>query len=87
MEELLQRPHDVLDHGFVRVVDYIGNDDAIVQAARVSYGRGTRRSNEDRGLIRYLAPPHNPLRPQWVESGRLRLELKAEVGTQSCPRS
>jgi thymidylate synthase (FAD) len=44
----------VLDHGFVRVVDYMGDDAAIVQAARVSYGRGTRAANEDRGLIRYL---------------------------------
>jgi thymidylate synthase (FAD) len=44
----------VLDHGFVRVVDYMGDDAAIVQAARVSYGRGTRRVSEDAGLIRYL---------------------------------
>ena len=44
----------VLDHGFVRVIDYMGDDAAIVQAARVSYGRGTRRVSEDAGLIRYL---------------------------------
>ena len=44
----------VLDHGFVRVVDYMGNDKAIVQAARVSYGDGTKTSREDRALIRYL---------------------------------
>ena len=44
----------VLDHGFVRVVDYMGDDAAIVQAARVSYGAGTRRARDDRGLIRYL---------------------------------
>lgn len=44
----------VLDHGFVRVVDYMGDDSAVVQAARVSYGRGTRRALEDEGLIRYL---------------------------------
>jgi thymidylate synthase (FAD) len=44
----------VLDHGFVRVIDYMGDDGAIVQAARVSYGRGTRRVSEDRGLINYL---------------------------------
>src|SRR5262245_15148502 len=43
-----------LDHGFVRLVDYMGDDQAIVQAARVSYGRGTKRAREDRGLIRYL---------------------------------
>ncbi len=44
----------VLDHGFIRVVDYMGDDNAIVQAARVSYGTGTKSINEDRGLIRYL---------------------------------
>lgn len=54
MEALLHLQHPVLDHGFVRVVDYMGDDSAVVQAARVSYGRGTRRTSEDRGLIRYL---------------------------------
>ncbi len=54
LEALLHSPLAVLDHGFVRVVDYMGDDDAIVQAARVSYGRGTRKVSEDRGLIRYL---------------------------------
>ena len=44
----------VLDHGFVRVIDYMGDDAAIVQAARVSYGRGTKAARDDRGLIRYL---------------------------------
>jgi thymidylate synthase (FAD) len=44
----------VLDEGFVRVVDYMGDDSAIVQAARTSYGRGTKRRHEDRGLLRYL---------------------------------
>ena len=44
----------MLDHGFVRVVDYMGDDGAIVQAARVSYGRGTRRVQDDAGLIDYL---------------------------------
>jgi len=54
LEEILYEPMPVLDHGFVRVVDYMGDDAAIVQAARVSYGRGTRKVNEDRGLINYL---------------------------------
>jgi thymidylate synthase (FAD) len=54
LEALLLRPLPVLDHGFVRVIDYMGDDGAIVQAARVSYGRGTRRVSEDAGLIRYL---------------------------------
>jgi thymidylate synthase (FAD) len=54
LEELLFQAIPVLDHGFVRVIDYMGDDAAIVQAARVSYGRGTRRVSEDAGLIRYL---------------------------------
>src|SRR5438105_1339235 len=54
LEALLFQPIEVLDHGFVRVIDYMGDDAAIVQAARVSYGRGTRRVSEDSGLIRYL---------------------------------
>jgi len=54
LEEILYQPIAVLDHGFVRVIDYMGDDAAIVQAARVSYGRGTRRVSEDRGLINYL---------------------------------
>ena len=54
LEALLFQAIPALDHGFVRVVDYMGDDAAIVQAARVSYGRGTRAANEDRGLIRYL---------------------------------
>jgi thymidylate synthase (FAD) len=54
LEAMLFRAIPVLDHGFVRVIDYMGDDAAVVQAARVSYGRGTRAANEDRGLIRYL---------------------------------
>ncbi|MGY6632820.1 MAG: FAD-dependent thymidylate synthase [Alkalilacustris sp.] len=54
MEAHLHRPLPVLDHGLVRVVDYMGDDAAIVQAARVSYGAGTRHVSNDEGLIRYL---------------------------------
>ena len=54
LEEILFEPLAVLDHGFVRVIDYMGDDASVVQAARVSYGRGTRAVSEDRGLIRYL---------------------------------
>jgi thymidylate synthase (FAD) len=54
LEETLYEPVRVLDHGFIRVIDYMGDDEAIVQAARVSYGRGTRRTSEDQGLINYL---------------------------------
>ena len=54
LEEVLYEPLTVLDHGFVRVIDYMGDDSAIVQAARVSYGRGTKRVREDGRLIAYL---------------------------------
>src|SRR5258708_25100994 len=59
LEEILYEPIAVLDHGFIRVVDYMGDDAAIVQAARGSYGRGTRRVLEDAGLIRYLMRLHH----------------------------
>ena len=54
MEAHLYRAHEVLDHGFIRVIDYMGDDSAIVQAARVSYGAGTKHVQNDEGLIRYL---------------------------------
>ena len=54
LDGILGRPFKVLDDGFVRVIDYMGTDESIVQAARVSYGRGTKKVSEDRGLIRYL---------------------------------
>jgi thymidylate synthase (FAD) len=54
LEKILYQIFPVLDHGFIRVVDYMGNDSSIVQAARVSYGKGTKKLNEDRGLINYL---------------------------------
>lgn len=54
LEAILYQALPVLDHGFVRVVDYMGDDGAVVQAARVSYGRGTKKLSEDRGLISYL---------------------------------
>src|SRR3954454_2840225 len=54
LEAMMYNAIPVLDHGFVRVIDYMGDDGAVVQAARVSYGRGTRRVSEDAGLIRYL---------------------------------
>ena len=54
LEEILYKAIPVLDHGFVRVIDYMGDDAAIVQAARVSYGKGTKKVSEDRGLINYL---------------------------------
>jgi thymidylate synthase (FAD) len=54
LEEMLFEAIPVLDHGFIRVIDYMGDDAAIVQAARVSYGAGTKQVREDEGLIRYL---------------------------------
>ena len=54
MEDHLYTAHPVLDHGFVRVIDYMGDDAAICQAARVSYGKGTKSVSNDEGLIRYL---------------------------------
>jgi len=54
MEKHLYKAIDVLDHGFVRVIDYMGDDSAICQAARVSYGKGTKSVQNDEGLIRYL---------------------------------
>jgi len=54
LEEILYEQIPVLDHGFIRVIDYMGDDSAIVQAARVSYGKGTKQVNKDAGLIRYL---------------------------------
>lgn len=54
VDAILGRKFQVLDRGFVRVIDYMGGDESIVQAARVSYGKGTKQVHEDRGLIRYL---------------------------------
>jgi thymidylate synthase (FAD) len=54
LEAILYEPIPVLDHGFIRVIDYMGTDASIVQAARVSYGRGTKKTREDAGLINYL---------------------------------
>jgi len=53
-EEILDKEFSVLNHGFVRLVDYMGGDERIAQAARVSYGKGTKSIRRDRGLIRYL---------------------------------
>lgn len=59
LEKILYQPIEVLDHGFVRVVDYMGNDTSVVQAARVSYGQGTKKINSDKGLINYLMAHHH----------------------------
>lgn len=59
LDTLLGEAVPVLDHGFVRLIDYMGDDAAIVQAARVSYGKGTKSVQNDRGLIRYLMRHHH----------------------------
>lgn len=54
LEEILYKEHKVLDKGFVRLVDYMGSDESVVQSARISYGRGTKSVNQDAALINYL---------------------------------
>jgi len=54
LEKILYEAVPVLDHGFVRVIDYMGDDSSIVQSARVSYGKGTKKVSTDNGLIKYL---------------------------------
>jgi len=54
LEKILYEAMPVLDHGFIRVIDYMGDDSSIVQSARVSYGKGTKKVSTDEGLIRYL---------------------------------
>jgi len=76
LEERLFELHPVLDHGFVRVVDYMGDDAAIVQAARVSYGKGTRSVSNDRGLIRYLVR-HRHTTP--LEMCEIKLHVKLPI--------
>lgn len=70
---LHQDPRPVLDHGFVRVVDTMGDDAAIVQAARVSYGKGTKSTSDDTALIRYLVR-HSHTSP--IEMCEIKLHLK-----------
>src|SRR6266576_5283402 len=59
IDEILYEEHKVLDHGFIRVIDYMGSDSAIVQAARVSYGKGTKQISQDEALIKYLMRHHH----------------------------
>ena len=76
LDEILGHPFPVLDHGFVRVVDYMGDDSAIVQAARVSYGTGTKTARNDEGLIRYLMR-HSHTTP--FEMCEIKLHIKLPV--------
>ena len=54
LEKILYDAIPILDHGFIRVVDYMGDDTSVVQSARVSYGKGTKKVSTDSGLIKYL---------------------------------
>lgn len=76
LEEIMFEPIQVLDHGFLRVVDYMGDDSAVVQAARVSYGRGTKKTQEDRGLIFYLMR-HRHSTP--FEMAEIKLHVKLPI--------
>src|SRR5689334_14317200 len=76
LEAILYEALPVLDHGFVRVIDYMGDDSAIVQAARVSYGRGTKKQSEDRALIHYLLR-HQHTTP--FEMAEIKLHVKLPI--------
>jgi thymidylate synthase (FAD) len=76
LKELVGEEFKVLDHGMVRLVDYMGSDAAVVQAARVSYGKGTKKLSEDRGLIRYLMR-HRHTTP--FEMCELKLHIKLPI--------
>jgi thymidylate synthase (FAD) len=78
LDEILGASFPVLDQGFIRVVDYMGSDAAIVQAARVSYGIGTKKIREDRGLIRYLLR-HRHTTP--FEMCEIKLHLRVPMDT------
>ena len=76
LDSILGKELKVLDKGFVRVVDYMGDDSSIVQSARVSYGRGTKKTLEDRGLIRFLLK-NSHTTP--FESCYLKLHIKCPI--------
>ena len=76
LDSILEREFPCLDHGFVRVIDYMGDDAAVVQAARVSYGDGTRKVSDDRGLLRYLMA-HRHTSP--FEMCELKLHVKLPI--------
>ena len=76
MNRMVGKAIKVLDHGFIRVVDYMGDDAAVVQAARVSYGKGTKTFNEDAGLINYLMR-HKHTTP--FEMCELKLHVKLPI--------
>lgn len=76
LDSILGHSFPVLDHGFVRCIDYMGDDQAIVQMARTSYGEGTKATSDDRGLIRYLVR-HSHSSP--LEGCEIKLHLKMPI--------
>ena len=81
LENILYKKFSVLDHGFVRVIDYMGNDSSIVQAARVSYGKGTKKINQDKNLINYLLS-HRHSTPFEMNEIKLHVKLPIFVARQ-----
>ena len=81
LESILHLPIQVLDHGFVRVIDYMGDDTSIVQAARVSYGKGTKKKREDKSLINYLLH-HQHTTPFEMAEIKLHVRLPIFVARQ-----
>jgi thymidylate synthase (FAD) len=81
LEDLMFSPIPVLDHGFIRVIDYMGSDSSVVQAARVSYGKGTRRVSDDRNLIKYLLR-HSHTTPFEMAEIKLHVKLPLFVARQ-----
>lgn len=80
-EDIKGKYWPVLDHGFVALVDYMGDDDAIVQAARTSYGAGTKTSGDDRGLLRYMMR-HNHTSPFEMVELKFHVRLPIFVARQ-----
>ena len=81
LEKILYNQIKVLDKGFIRVVDYMGNDSSIVQAARVSYGKGTKQLNQDKSLINYLLS-HRHSTPFEMNEIKLHIKLPIFVARQ-----
>ncbi|MBS91480.1 MAG: thymidylate synthase (FAD) [Rickettsiales bacterium] len=81
LESILYKSHKVLDHGFVRVIDYMGDDSSIVQAARVSYGKGTKKLNQDKNLINYLLS-HKHTTPFEMNEIKFHIKLPIFVARQ-----
>jgi thymidylate synthase (FAD) len=76
MLDLVEKEHKILDHGFIRIIDFMGGDEAIVQAARVSYGSGTKAVSTDKALINYLVK-HKHTSP--LEMCEIKLHLKMPI--------